>query len=58
MADNGQAVQVSEMMEKIKKHETLDDLEFDLYKNYLLSDIKEETKNLINLLNQIYLMRK
>ncbi|MEE2744338.1 MAG: 7TM diverse intracellular signaling domain-containing protein [Bdellovibrionota bacterium] len=42
MVDNGHAVQVSEMMEKIKNSESLDDLKFDLYKNYLLSDIKEK----------------
>ena len=42
MVDNGYAVQVSEVMEKIKACESLEELEFDLYKNYLLSDIKEK----------------
>tara|TARA_Y100001954_G_scaffold216322_1_gene247423 strand:+ start:811 stop:2829 length:2019 start_codon:yes stop_codon:yes gene_type:complete len=53
MVNNGQAVQVSEMMEKIKKSETLDDLELDLYKNYLLSDIKEKFERYKPLIDEL-----
>ena len=42
MVDNGHAIPVSEIMEKIRKNQSLEDLKFDIYKNYLLSDIKEK----------------
>ena len=42
MIDNGQAVLVKDVMKMIKSSKTLENLKFDLYKNYLLSDIKEK----------------
>ena len=53
MVDDGQAVQVSEVIEKIKKSNSLDDLKFDLYKNYLLSDIKEKFERYKYLVDEI-----
>jgi chemotaxis protein histidine kinase CheA len=42
MADKGQAIQASEVMKKIEKTESLDNLKLDIYQNYLLSDIKDK----------------
>ncbi len=42
MIDNGQAVLVTDFMKMIKSSKTLENLKFDLYKNYLLTDIKEK----------------
>ena len=49
MVDDG-ALQITQIMEKINESESLDDLQFELYKNYLLTDIKEKFgryKNLV-----------
>jgi len=53
MIDNGQAVLVTDVMEMIKSSKTLDNLKFDLYKNYLLSDIKEKFERYKFLLDEL-----
>ena len=53
MIDNGQAVLVTDVMKMIQSSKTLDNLKFDLYKNYLLSDIKEKFERYKFLLDEL-----
>ena len=53
MVDNGHAIQVSDVIKKIDNSDTLNDLKSDLYKNYLLTDIKEKFERYIPLVEEI-----
>ena len=53
MVDDGHALQITQIMEKINESESLDDLQFELYKNYLLTDIKEKFSRYKNLVMEL-----
>ncbi|MDC0254939.1 response regulator, partial [Bacteriovoracales bacterium] len=53
MVDNGQAIHISDLMDRIDKTNDIKELKFDLYKNFLLSDIQEKFKRYGSLVEEL-----